>query len=53
MSSFKYVILLSEQDKTTLLDIMQKGASLVRTILRANILLTFDWRSETYRLIYD
>lgn len=47
MPSFKYVIELSDQDKTTLLDIVQKGASPAQTILRANILLASDRWSDT------
>lgn len=53
MPSFKYVIELSEQDKTTLLDIVHKGASSARTILRANILLASDRRSETYMTVSE
>ena len=53
MPSFKYVIELSEQDKTTLLDIMQKGESPARTILRANILLASDRQSETYMTVSE
>lgn len=53
MPSFKYVIDLSEQDKTTLLDIVQKGERPARTILRANILLASDRRSETYMTVSE
>lgn len=53
MPSFKYVIELSEQDKAKLLDIVQKGASPARTILRANILLASDRRSETYMTVSE
>ena len=53
MPSFKYVIELSEQDKTTLSDIVQKGESPARTILRANILLASDRRSETYLTVSE
>ncbi len=53
MPSFKYVIELSEQDKTTLLDIVQKGASPARTILCANILLASDLRRETYMTVSE
>ena len=39
MPSFKYVIELSDQDKAKLMEIVKKGNSPARTILRANILL--------------
>ncbi len=39
MPSLKYVIKLSSQDKAELMDIVTKGKSPARTILRANILL--------------
>ena len=46
MPSFKYVIELSDQDQAELLDIVKKGNSPARTILRANILLASDKRSD-------
>lgn len=46
MPSWKYVIELSDQDKAELIDIVTKGKSPARTILRANILLASDRRSE-------
>lgn len=53
MPSFKYVIELNDNDKATLLDIVKKGASPARTILRANILLASDRRKETYMTVSE
>ena len=53
MPAFKYVIELSEQDKTELLDIVTKGSSPARTILRANILLASDKHSEKYLTVAE
>ena len=53
MPAFKYVIELSEQDKAELLDIVTKGTSAARTILRANILLASDKRSEKYLTVAE
>ena len=53
MPAFKYVIELSEQDKTELLDIVTKGTSHARTILRANILLASDKHSEKYLTVAE
>jgi hypothetical protein len=53
MPAFKYVIELSEQDKTELLDIVTKGTSPARTILRANILLASDKHSEKYLTVAE
>ena len=53
MPSFKYVIELSDQDKTELIDIVTKGKSPARTILRANILLASDRRSEKYMTVSE
>ena len=53
MPAFKYVIDLSEQDKTELLDIVTKGSSPARTILRANILLASDKHSEKYLTVAE
>ena len=53
MPAFKYVIELSEQDKTELLDIVTKGLSPSRTILRANILLASDKHSEKYLTVAE
>ena len=39
MPSFKYVIELSAEDQAKLTDIVTKGKSPARTILRANILV--------------
>lgn len=48
MPLYKYVIELGEQDRTELLDIVTKGESSARKILRANILLASDKRSDKY-----
>ena len=53
MPSFKYVIELSDQDKVELLDIVKKGNSPARTILRANILLASDKRSDKYMTVSE
>ena len=53
MPAFKYVIELSEQDKTELLDIVTKGSSPARTVLRANILLASDKHSEKYLTVAE
>lgn len=53
MPSYKYVIELSEQDRTILLDIVTKGASSARKILRANILLASDKRSDKYMTVAE
>ena len=53
MPSFKYVIELSDQDKAELIDIVTKGKSPARTILRANILLASDRRSERYMTVSE
>ena len=53
MPSFKYVIELSDQDKEYLLDIVTKGTSPARTILRANILLSSDKNSDKYMTVAE
>ena len=53
MPSFKYVIELSDQDKATLMDIVKKGNSPARTILRANILLASDKQNDKYMTINE
>lgn len=53
MPSFKYVIELSEQDRTELIDIVTKGSSSARKILRANILLVSDKRNEKYMTVAE
>ena len=53
MPSLKYVIELSAQDKAELIDIVTKGKSPARTILRANILLASDRRSERYMTVSE
>lgn len=53
MPSLKYVVELSEQDKTVLLDIVSKGTSTARKILRANILLASDKQSDKYMTVAE
>ena len=53
MPSFKYVIELSDQDKATLMEILKKGNSPARTILRANILLASDKRNDKYMTVSE
>lgn len=53
MPSYKYVIELSEQDRSVLLDIVTKGSSSARKILRANILLASDKRSDKYMTVAE
>lgn len=53
MPSFKYVIELSEQDRIELIDIVTKGTSSARKILRANILLASDKRSDKYMTVSE
>ena len=53
MRATKYVIELSEQDRSELIEIVTKGKSPARTILRANILLASDRRSEKYMTISE
>ena len=53
MPSFKYVIELSDQDKATLMEIVKKGNSPARTILRANILLASDKQSDKYMTVSE
>ena len=53
MPSFKYVIELSEQDRIELFDIVTKGTSSARKILRANILLASDRRSGKYMTVAE
>ena len=53
MPSFKYVIELSAEDQAKLTDIVTKGKSPARTILRANILLASNRRNERYMTISE
>ena len=53
MPSLKYVIELSDQDQAELIDIVTKGKSAARTILRANILLASDRRNEKYMTVSE
>ena len=53
MPSLKYIIELSDQDKAELIDIITKGKSPARTILRANILLASDRQSERYMTVSE
>ena len=53
MPSLKYIIELSAQDKAELIDLVTKGKSPARTILRANILLASDRRNERYMTVSE
>ena len=53
MPSFKYVIELSDKDRTLLNEIVSKGTSSARTILRANILLASDKNSKKYMTVAE
>ena len=53
MPSFKYVIELSEADRAMLSDIVSKGTSSARTILRANILLASDKNGKRYMTVAE
>lgn len=53
MPSLKYIIELSTQDKAELNDIVTKGKSPARTMLRANILLASDRRNERYMTVSE
>ena len=53
MPSIKYVIELSAEEKAKLTEIVTKGNSPARTILRANILLTSDRQSEKYMTVSE
>lgn len=53
MPSLKYVVEISEQDKTVLLDIVSKETSTARKILRANILLVSDKHSDKYMTVAE
>ena len=53
MPSIKYVIELSAEEKAKLTEIVTKGNSPARTILRANILLASDRQSEMYMTVSE
>lgn len=53
MPSVKYVIELSDKDRSTLLDVVAKGQYPARTILRANILLVSDRNSKKYMTVAE
>ena len=53
MPSIKYVIELSAEEKAKLTDIVTKGKSPARMILRANILLASDRQNEKYMTISE
>ena len=53
MPSIKYVIELSNQEKVRLMEIVKKGNSPARTILRANILLASDKQSDKYMTVSE
>ena len=53
MPTTKYVIELSEAEKTQLTEIITKGTAKARTILRANILLASDRNSKKYMTVAE
>ena len=53
MPSYKYVIELSDADREMLNDIVSKGTSSARTILRANILLASDKNGKRYMTVAE
>ena len=53
MPSIKYVIELSNQEKVRLMEIVKKGNSPARTILRANILLASDKQNDGYMTVSE
>ena len=53
MPSIKYVIELSAEEKAKLTEMVRKGNSPARTILRANILLASDRQSEKYMTVSE
>ena len=53
MPSIKYVIELSAEEKAKLTEIVTKGKSPARTILRANILLASDRQNEKYMTVSE
>ena len=53
MPSIKYVIELSAEEKAKLMELVSKGKSPARTILRANILLASDKENEKYMTISE
>ena len=53
MPSFKYIIELSDTDRAILNDIVSKGTSSAKTILRANILLASDKNGKRYMTVAE
>ena len=53
MPSIKYVIELSAEEKAKLMELVSKGKSPARTILRANILLASNKENEKYMTISE
>lgn len=53
MATTKYKIKLSNQDRNELINIVTKGTSTARTILRANILLASDRQSDKYMTVSE
>ena len=53
MRSVKYVIELSNPEKVRLMEIVKKGNSPARTILRANILLASDKQNDRYMTVSE
>ena len=53
MPAVKYVIELSDADRKTLQNIVKKGASTAKTILRANILLASDQNNKRHMTVAE
>ena len=53
MPSIKYVIELSAEEKAKLMELVSKGKSPARTILRANILLASDRGNKKYMTVSE
>lgn len=53
MTSYKYVIKLSDADRTELNDVIAKGTTPARIILRVNILLASDCSSKKYMTVAE
>ena len=53
MPSTKYIIELNETERKTLTDIVKKGNSPARTIMRANILLASDRENKKHMTVAE
>ena len=53
MPSVKYVIELNDNDRKTLTDIVSKGVSSAKAILRANILLASDRNNKKHMTVAE